>query len=174
MNIGVIEQYIELIFSWPVVAFVAIIMFHKEIRELIGRIQRIQKGDFSIDIPSRQKQVNKKTFEKFAAKKPNSYEALYGFEKTYRLIFGSQLYILQLIENSPGKKTDEATLVALHNRTIWKRTYPFADYIGFLINTKLLEKKESIYFITTVGKNFLEYLRKNNIPLQKPDRVIYS
>jgi hypothetical protein len=41
---------------------------------------------------------------------------------------------------------------------LWYRNYPFEGWIGFLESSKLILLRESRFFITIAGREFLKYL----------------
>ncbi len=98
-----------------------------------------------------------------------NFSELYFYEAYYRMIFGSQLEILQLIETKNGISIDK--LVEIYNKTQWlKNGYQFSEYINFLLEKTefiSLNSERNVYILTKKGEGFIEYLRKLNIPLNK-------
>ncbi|MGI6278896.1 MAG: hypothetical protein ACOYJ8_03790, partial [Patescibacteria group bacterium] len=89
---------------------------------------------------------------------------LYHFERTYRLIFGSQLEILDLL--SKNKSLSFRFLLMKYRATNWYPSYPFGSYIGFLVTSGLVVfdmGDNGSYSITPLGDLFLKYLRDNGI-----------
>jgi len=96
----------------------------------------------------------------------DTYLLAYHFEKTYRLIFGSQINILMGLEQKPVEISET---INYYNTTSWKsRNYNFAQYIGFLLSSLLIKvnEKTSQYEITLIGRYFLNYMRSNNLQMQ--------
>lgn len=95
----------------------------------------------------------------------------YHFEKTYRLIFPSQMVILNIMSNT-NKEISDAMAQALFKRTIWAQQYniTYPQYIGFLKNSGLIEYSSYTekWVFTPLGNMFWEYLRNNNIWLKIP------
>lgn len=87
------------------------------------------------------------------------------FERTYRLIFGSQLIILKNLYAIPAHSMTEAVLQAIHRRSKYA-DIPFTDYIGFLTSNLLIGKNEenNSYFLTQLGTEFINYLIQNAMP----------
>lgn len=83
------------------------------------------------------------------------------FERTHRLIFGSQILALHLMNNEP--QPDETLRAVFENARTkepqFYRSYKFEDWIGFLIKEVTVVKTEhNSYAITVYGKNYLEYI----------------
>lgn len=98
----------------------------------------------------------------------NHIKALFHFERTYRLIFGSQINILLMLEKNT--KLSRAILEAVYGRTFWANTpYKFNEYMGFLVGNNLVnyDPSDDGYYLTELGRGFLQYLASNNIPLYK-------
>ena len=93
------------------------------------------------------------------------------FERIYHNIFGSQLNLLQFLnsrpkgENLEGLKPFYDLAVTMHPKTA---DYPFQQYLDYLINTGLIIKKEGLFYITQMGREFLEYLIKQGYSLSLP------
>ncbi len=184
--------------AWPITVFLIVKKFENEVKALIDHIKiSFSFGDKKVDIThekeeelkqeqeSNPEQTRVKDLEsenkKHSDIEKNLLELLdntaktkdalflgYHFEKTYRLIFGSQLSILNLAYQH-GKITN-ALAEAIYRRTMWIKTYPFESYIGFLINSGLinqLDPTDQSHDILPVGKAFVEYLNTNNMPLNK-------
>jgi len=83
------------------------------------------------------------------------------FEQTYRIMFGSQIYILKQA-NTKGMVT-EAELVA-HFEHIKKLFAPAFDtwtvesYILYVVNSGLLKKESGAYVLTGLGFEFLPWI----------------
>lgn len=96
---------------------------------------------------------------------------LYHFERTYRLIFGSQIQILRVISNLPQKMANSVLLEAFYRRSGWAgSTYSFRNYMNFL-ETSFYVKYDpttDCFVIESLGEEFLNYLTNNQIPENKP------
>ena len=185
------------ILAWPLTVLLIVQKFGKEIKDLINDIRiSFSFGDKRIEVAHdkteelKQKQVdvsdkseidklkeeNKKhgdieksllELQENTAKTKDAFFLGFHFEKTYRLIFGSQLTILNLMYQH-GEITD-ALVQAIYRRTIWANGYPYDQYIGFLINSGLISQisTNQNYSILPIGRAFMDYLNSNNIPLNK-------
>ena len=195
-----IKDFLELakIIAWPLVVYLLFQKFQTEIRVLINEIKlSFSFGDKKLELshkkaealqqlqeespnPSKIKELeeeNKKhkdvqakllELQENTASDKNAFFLGYHFEKTYRLIFGSQLSILKLA-NQYDKLIDDLAL-SIYKRTTWATSYPYNEYIGFLINSGLigpLNPSDQTYSILPVGKAFIGYLAANNLPLNK-------
>jgi hypothetical protein len=95
---------------------------------------------------------------------------LYHFEKTYRLIFGTQLTLLDIISKSNEKNISGVVAQAMYTRTLWPGKYSFENYMNFLKTSQLIihNPTTDIFSITDLGEAFLNYLSRNQISLDKP------
>lgn len=93
----------------------------------------------------------------------------YHFEKTYRIIFPTQMVIL-LSANTDKGELDEALAHSFFAKTVWSTSFgmSYEQFIGFLFRTGLLKRTKEKLSITPLGRLFLEYLAKNNIPTKLP------
>jgi len=183
---------------WPTTIFLVLNKFGNEIKALIEHIKiTLSFGDKKVEITHERaeelklqqestpqdsqvkelKEENKKhsdiekrllELQENITRDKNALFLGYHFEKTYRLIFGSQLSILNLAYGH-GKISD-ALVAAIYRRTVWASSYPYQDYINFLVNSGLLTQlnpSDGTYSLQPVGKAFIEYLNNNYIPLNK-------
>lgn len=92
-------------------------------------------------------------------------------EKVYRLIFGSQLGILQSLALSEPQGVTKFQVEQWYSKNPISANYPFENYIGFLKDNQLITFDSSLttLHITPVGKYFLDYIEKNNIPPVRPN-----
>jgi hypothetical protein len=83
------------------------------------------------------------------------------FEQTYRLIFGSQIYLLKYANERGGLSQNE---IDGHFENVKKLFEPNFDewsvekYLYFLLAHSLLTKSEGEYFITNLGVDFLGWV----------------
>ncbi len=101
---------------------------------------------------------------------PNRALVNYHFERVYRQIFGSQLIILKtLMENKSPELLSLAESV--YKGTSWYPNYPFDQYLSFLEDAFLIEKRligeTEMIVLLPMGQAFLDYLNENKIPLEK-------
>jgi hypothetical protein len=134
------------------------------LREVIEQGKEKPQEDLVITLEEKTK-LNKEL-----ARARDSLIILNHFEKTYRLIFGSQLYLLTSISNSGNKKIHAGIAETMYTKTSWPGRYPFKDYVNFLERSELVvyDPSTNTYAITALGQEFLSYLSRNNIPLIKP------
>jgi hypothetical protein len=95
-----------------------------------------------------------------------------AFERTYFLIFGSQLSALQLLASSPGGVEDIEKLRPFYEQAKSKNpefygSYSFESWEGFLQGQVLMGRKENKAAITIRGKEFLKYLVDQGYSLKK-------
>ncbi len=179
------------IIIWPGIVLIVLKKFETEVKALIGRIQSVSAAGVTVNTANQQKEAiedNEKIknlaeeiktqrdittklveLQENTKKSKDLFELLYHFEKSYRLIFGSQLDFLLILEGKANSISREIA-EALYRRTQWATTgYPFESYIGFLENSYFVNfnQRISIYEISPLGELFLGYLRQNNISLQK-------
>jgi len=86
------------------------------------------------------------------------------FERTDRLIWGSQLYILEYLnDRRPLGVLKEDIKTAYYDEAakrwpIMFENYPYEDYLNFLKNSGLVIEKDGNLVITVFGVQFLQYL----------------
>jgi hypothetical protein len=182
--------------AWPLTVFSIVLIFKKEVKDLINDIKiSLSFGDKKIDLShdkaeelkkgqglvlekdevEQLKEENKKhsdiekrllELQENTTKTKDAFFLGYHFERTYRLIFGSQLIILNLAYQH-GAIFDPLAQ-SIYRRTTWANTYPYDQYIGFLISSGLIGQLNSTtnsYTILPIGKAFIEYLIVNNIQI---------
>ena len=95
------------------------------------------------------------------------------FEQVHAIIFGSQIYLLKLMNEAAGVGLEE-TVIDKHFEHVKKLFPAFAawskeDYLRFLFNRLLIRKDGSRYGITVRGNDFLIWMarmgRSENRPL---------
>jgi hypothetical protein len=94
-------------------------------------------------------------------------QVLTWFEKTYNIIFGSQIRILLRGQNSANFVIDKDYILGTFEATkeIHKDIYKdwqINDYLKFLLGSNLLEKKDENFILTTRGKEFLRMMKNSN------------
>lgn len=108
--------------------------------------------------------------QEYTARDKDTFFLGYHFEKTYRLIFPTQMAILIAIQNN--NEIIEALAKALYLRTIWAQNLnvSFEQFMGFLIGSGLIleDKANSKFTLTPLGNLFLQYLVQNNIQNKLP------
>jgi hypothetical protein len=114
-----------------------------------------------------------KELQKYTARDKDTYFIGFHFEKTYRLIFPSQMVILNILNNSEEQELPEVLARALFRRTIWASTkynVAFEHFMGFLIESGLIfyDSPNTKFMLTPLGRAFWQYLKTNNIHLKIP------
>lgn len=94
-------------------------------------------------------------------------QGLTWFEKTYNTIFGSQIRILLHGQNNIDFKIDKDYILGTFEATkeIHKEIYKdwqINDYLRFLLESNLLEKKNENFLLTTRGREFLRMMKNSN------------
>jgi hypothetical protein len=195
LDMQLLDRLIEIIrfLVWPLTMVFTIKLFEQEIRNFIARLKSFSgPGGVGAEAYEGQQKVEenrkieelvselekKKDLEKTLIEALNEtdrnikeYELLLHFEKTYRLIFGSQLGILLRLRDQLIEGVDAATIVLMYRASGWyEKGYQIGNYLGFLTNSGLTELNNgnNKYKITALGIVFLGYLEKENIPLNKP------
>lgn len=128
----------------------------KDKKQLEGLDKKLEKEDEKTE-----KQIN-----------PNDLLLLeFHSERVYRLIFGTQLGILQLLNMQELNGIAKFALGEIYKQNPISATYPFESYIGFLETNQLIKFNllTNSYYITPFGKFFLGYLERNQIPPIRPN-----
>jgi len=95
------------------------------------------------------------------------------FERSYRLIFGSQIRALRLLDKDEGGvPTEEAFTffeqVKLGNPEFYENR-SFHEWSRFLIDgTGFVARRDGNYVLTDLGREFLSFLREMDYPEDKP------
>lgn len=195
LDMNLIDRLIEIlhILTWPLTLIFCLKLFEHEIRNFIARLKSfsVPGGVGAEAFESQQKVEENKKIEALALeldKKKNleqfliktldekektvkEYQLLLHFEKSYRLIFGSQLNILIQLRKQLADGLDIASVVLMYRASGWyERGYQIDSYFAFLTNSGFIEynKEGNKYRITALGIVFLDYLQRENIPLNKP------
>ncbi len=120
---------------------------------------------------SKQIQQRLQELQEYTSRDKDTFFLGYHFEKTYRLIFPSQMVILNVMTNSNDEITEDIA-AALFRRTIWSVYYnvSFEQFINFLIHAGLIahDSTNRKFRLTPLGRTFWEYLKKENAPLKIP------
>lgn len=92
------------------------------------------------------------------------------FYDTYARIFGSQVEMLKMIESVQNHQVNKEMLESFYLSTNWKNTYPFPNYIGFLLARKMLEYNPitNTYSTTDVARIFLNFIQTKKLPIKQP------
>ncbi|HEY0786669.1 MAG TPA: hypothetical protein VGD62_12425, partial [Acidobacteriaceae bacterium] len=88
-------------------------------------------------------------------------QILYSFERLYRLIFGSQITAMRLLNLSgphPSKVLRPIYDKAVTQSPEYFSTYTFEAWLGFLLQSVAITRMdEDLYLITHLGRGFLEW-----------------
>ncbi|KKS12627.1 MAG: hypothetical protein UU67_C0047G0009 [Candidatus Daviesbacteria bacterium GW2011_GWB1_41_5] len=132
----------------------------KEIKALNSELEKSKKAEKILH-----------ELQEYTARDKDTLFLGYHFEKTYRLIFPSQMVILNSMTNFNGEIPD-ALAQALFRRTIWAQQFniSYEQFMGFLIQSGLIayDPSSSKFTLIPLGRTFWEYLVSNNIPLKIP------
>jgi len=84
------------------------------------------------------------------------------FERIYSLIWASQLAFLRFL-NSRDQGADVTDIEPFYesgkrDKPVWFENYPLESWAGFLEASNLILNRDSRYFITVSGREFLKYL----------------
>jgi hypothetical protein len=93
------------------------------------------------------------------------------WERTYLLIFGSQIQLLRSMNQSPGG-LPEREVRAIYETAVTQQpeTYsgvPFESWIGFIETTTLVSRNDENYVLTPYGRGFLKYLIAQGLPFER-------
>lgn len=92
------------------------------------------------------------------------------YERTYRLIFGSQIRFLEQLKKSKDYKIPLTQAQILYKLSPVFPNYPEEDYFKFLINYYMVGFENTNgdnFYLTTLGNGFLDYLTELNIRKDK-------
>jgi len=93
------------------------------------------------------------------------------FERTYNLIFGSQLFLPGRLNIAPVPLNDAREIYerAKEAFPLFYKNYTFENWINFLVAFKLADRKdEETLVISPRGRGFLRYLVENGYSTLKP------
>ncbi len=91
------------------------------------------------------------------------------FEKTYGVVFGSQILFLEKLEQSvPVGINDDVAKSNYYHAAVdenpgFYETYSYENYMSFLESGLFIIKEGNVWKITNVGLDFMGYLRTSNI-----------
>jgi hypothetical protein len=83
------------------------------------------------------------------------------YEKIYQTIWGSQIDALRYVNPRSGVSDSELRPIYERAKVVWPNffySYSFEQWLAFMVESKLLLRKESLLFITVSGREFLQYL----------------
>jgi hypothetical protein len=139
----------------------------------VSQKERKEIKSLNIELKTAQQREQKlKELQEYTNRDKDTFFLGYHFEKTYRLIFPSQMVILDIINNSAEKEISNAVAQSFFRRTVWAIQFQvnYNQFMGFLVQSGLVSydaDKES-FLITHLGTTFWQYLKTNNMHLKMP------
>jgi hypothetical protein len=179
----IVLQYLQVVLSWPLFAIILIFLFKKQISDFLNRLIKGKVGSVSFEAsPTKQEKViveddkknrgiqiiednPKKAYEEFL----KLYEE-YFFERSFNIIYGTQINLLEHLDKKPDKSEKYNFLFIKfyhkHLGTKPKTKKPYNQYLDFLEINKFIEilnvdqkYSERILKITPSGIKFLSYIK---------------
>lgn len=182
-----VRSYLDTILSWPLALIIILLVFRRPLSDLISRLTNIRSnvGPLSVEaaITDEQKKeidepqeypVRTETeIEEYVRTHPKEsieeYQRVfrgYWFERAYNLIFGTQIELLEYLQNKGDRGEKYINLVSFFNKHIAGTINPpqYSDYLGYLLTSKFIEYEnieggEFIVKITALGVDFLSYIK---------------
>jgi hypothetical protein len=103
------------------------------------------------------------------------YQIYYFFERTYRVIFGTQIALLQRLSLATNG-ADLSEIIPLYEDNVRLMRlalptydYPLASYLGFLQASELITVHEGRHYITEPGRTFLQWMNAERLSPWKPN-----
>lgn len=93
------------------------------------------------------------------------------FEQTYRLIFGSQISALKLLNQGIRASDADARAHFEHQKELNPEVYEhygYEQWLGFLLGRDLIMQSKDTFEITDIGRDFLLYLTAKGLSENKP------
>ena len=105
----------------------------------------------------------------------DSIDALYKFERIYRMIHGSQLSLMQYLARQPDRKASKGVLQSFFDQHVRAASIspgytPNREaFFGFLSNSQMIEEdgEAQTYGLTGWGEVFLNYMSTEQMPVVK-------
>jgi hypothetical protein len=95
----------------------------------------------------------------------------YFYERTYRIIFGSQIALLHYLNSQGQSGAEEPSLFVFHTFHLQQAravnvgyTNTWQSFVGFLRGANLVSQVGQLYFITDLGRSFLQWILAENAP----------
>ncbi len=180
MNIAeMVLRYIDVFLSWPMtVLFVSLIFIFKFQGSISGFLGRLTHGEaygFRVAAASPSEQtraIERATSEQYNQQSTQDNQQLlaayqrllklFMFEKSYNIIYGSQIFLLEHLESRGDVGEKYINLVGFFERFKQQsnsHAAMFDEYLSFLKTSTLIELKDGDVKITPLGVDFLSYLR---------------
>ena len=175
---------IRIFLTWPVVTLIIVIIFKNAISSFL---KRLVKGEgpggwkFEASSPSQQSQKIKEApqpqtdseIEAFVSKNPKAmleeYKRTfngYWFERSYNLIYGTQISLLENLERKGSEGDKYINLTPFYNDFLRRSRFTntqMADYLKFLKDAHFIEYTgegvDIVVKITPYGVDFLSYIK---------------
>jgi hypothetical protein len=110
--------------------------------------------------------------EKFLLRNFAALTIAWAFDKTYYLIYGSQIVALHYLNDHRNVPLTTKHISPFYEEGV--RTFPylytsdsFEGWLGFLVTTNLVQKNGDDVGITIRGREFLKYLVDQGLPINK-------
>lgn len=180
-------EYFKVLISWPVVVLLVVIYFFRTFKESVNDfLRRVEEGEgYGIKVkattPSEQRKEASEIkpdpslddAEKFVAEHPKEavleYRKVlngYRWEKAFNLIYGTQLDLLEQLEQKGSVGEKYVNLLPFYNEFVKRSklsTTQFADYLGFLRDSQFIAiegpENDLVVKLTPYGVDFLSYVK---------------
>ena len=194
----IVLSYIQVLLNWPFLGacliFTFILIFKKQIGDFLSRLvigkvggifvrateplkqEKVIKEDKIINPKDRAIEYMKKYPEEAFKEYVNTYNA-YFFERTFNIIFGSQIDLLEYLADKEDKSEKSINLYTFYNSFVIRTIPPrvtFDQYLDFLESCKfikiIIRENEKIVETTSYGLNFLSYIQ-SQYPVRYKNRA---
>ena len=94
----------------------------------------------------------------------------YLFLNIYRIIFGSQISLLDYLNTQDGQTRESSKIfyeLAVSQYSDFYKSYSFDQWLGYLLGQVLLREDNGILMITVRGQEFLLYLTRSRLSRNK-------
>lgn len=140
-------------------------------QERLGPKEKKEIESLNLELETTKKAEQRlRELQEYTTREKDTFFLGYHLEKTYRLIFPSQMVILNILKIH--NEVIDPLARALFQRTIWAQQFnvTYEQFMGFLVQSGLVnyDGTNTKFTLTPLGKTFLDYLSNNNIPLKLP------
>ena len=171
------EKIFILLQSFPFIIFIIVLIFRKQIALKISDMSHANIAGHSLDfqkkaqdnIATQEVSKNYDELTKLIASNPKNAKDEYlkltthlHYERTFNLIFGTQIMLLEKLEKSVpnGQPYEDLRIFWLESCRLFKNdSYGYEQYIGFLKTALLITYNNKNIVLSTGGKDFLNYIR---------------
>lgn len=180
----VVLEYLKVFLSPQVVvgavAVFFLVRFSRSVEAMIERLSQFKAAGVEATFVREQRQATDQGQQAVEQAQPaQQTEALqrvarwWLFEKIYRFIFLSQIFLLRALQVAPGRAAPWSQLFVFYQQGILQKgvpatDYPYPNYMQFLKNWNLIQWQtpagavEAVVSLTAFGNEFLEYLNTQN------------